>query len=345
MGRAAWVGLWMGLMLAAAVGQEAQPPGGLKPPGGYDDAYVTKAESGDKIPHPLSKKTTTIRLKGKKVEIPENMVFVPEGDFMMGEGQSEHKVWLDAYCIGKFEVTNAEWKAFVDATNFRPFPTHWKMEAPPEGKENHPVVYVSWEDAQKYCEWVKEGTGWEVRLPTEAEWEKAASWDVKKKQKLIYPWGKQWDAKLCNSGYMLAKLGFQPKDEGDDWKKKWEAFTKTDAYKELESTGGNTMGVGSFKRVRGPYGCWDTAGNVWEWCSDWYMKDYYLLKDAKKNPGGPSEMEAEVVEGKGKTRLLRGASCFTSSRATVAPRTAATTSLRSGTGTAVFGWLCCLRGD
>ncbi|MEW6358043.1 MAG: formylglycine-generating enzyme family protein [Planctomycetota bacterium] len=313
MGRAAWISLLAVLAWGTAMGQEGgkekeekKDDKSTPSTASYDETYVTKAESGDKIPHPFSKKTTTVRLKGKKIEVPENMVLVPEGEFIMGEGNSEHKVFLDSFCIGKFEVTNAEWKAFVDATNFRPFPTHWKGGEPPEGKENHPVVYVSWEDTPKYCEWVKEGTGWEVRLPTEAEWEKAASWDPKRKQKLMHPWGDQWDVKLCNSAWMLVKLGVQPKDLEDNWIKKRTDWEKSEKGREVIASGGNTMGVGSFKRVRSPYGCWDTAGNVGEWCQDWYVKDYYLLKDAKKNPWGPSEMEAEDVEGMGKARLVRG---------------------------------------
>jgi formylglycine-generating enzyme required for sulfatase activity len=92
----------------------------------------------------------------------------------MGEGESEHKVYLDAYFIGKYEVTNAEWKAFTDATGFHPLPPYWRDGKAPNGKENHPVVWVSWEDVQKYCEWVSKGSGREAKLPTEAQWEKAA---------------------------------------------------------------------------------------------------------------------------------------------------------------------------
>jgi formylglycine-generating enzyme required for sulfatase activity len=131
-----------------------------------------RGEAG-KIPHPLSKKTTKIIYQGKRIEIPEGMLYVPAGKFKMGEGESEHEVYLDAYFIGKYEVTNAEWKAFVDATALTP-PQHWKGGEIPQGKENHPVVYVSWEDIQKYCEWVSTETGRKVALPTEAQWEKAA---------------------------------------------------------------------------------------------------------------------------------------------------------------------------
>ncbi|NOZ20577.1 MAG: formylglycine-generating enzyme family protein [Planctomycetes bacterium] len=231
----------------------------------YNDAYVATAGNKEKIPHPLSKKSRKVRAKGKKIDVPEGMVLVPEGEFVMGEGNTEHKVFLDSFCIGKFEVTNAEWKAFVDATNFRPFPVHWRAGAPPEGKENHPDV--SWEDAQKYCQWVSEGTGWTVRLPTEAEWEKAASWDSRKRRKTRYPWGDEWDMKqcnkLCNSGYNLAKFGFRPPND-DVFYDMLNKFQKThkEVWDKICASGGNTTPVGSYKRVRTRYGLYDTAGVV-----------------------------------------------------------------------------------
>jgi iron(II)-dependent oxidoreductase len=310
MGRAAWVGL--AVCLAWSVGF-CQEKGGDAAKS-YDDVYVTTAGNKENIPHPLSKKGKMKRVKGKEILVPEGMVLVPAGEFIMGEGNSEHKVYLDAFCIGKFEVTNAEWKAFIDATGFRPFPQHWRAGAPPEGKENHPVVYVSWEDAQKYCEWVSEGTGWEVRLPTEAEWEKAASWDAKKRRKMKYPWGNEWNMKqcnkLCNSGYNLAKFGFRPPNDSVfyDMLSKFQK-THKELWDKIVASGGNTTPVGSYRRVRTRYGLYDTAGNVWEWCLDWYKEEYYLLKDACKNPMGPSEMEADEVEISGrrvKARLLRG---------------------------------------
>jgi len=261
MRRVAWFGLLMALAFSVGFCQEK----GDAARKSYDGVYVAVAGNKEKIPHPLSKKTKKLRAKGKKIDVPEGMVLVPAGEFLMGEGNSEHKVWLDTYCIGKFEVTNAEWKAFIDATGFRPFPAHWRAGAPPEGKENHPVVYVSWEDAQKYCEWVSEGTGWTVRLPTEAEWEKAASWDPRKRRKTKYPWGDEWNAKLCNSGWNLAKVGFRPGGEGEAeaWAKAWKIFEKTEAYKKTIASGGHTTPVGSYKRVRTRYGLYDTGSGVW----------------------------------------------------------------------------------
>ena len=290
--------------VAPAPTKKAEPePSTEKPSAKPAEGYVTTGATGDKIPHPLSRKTYTIRYKGKKIEVPEGMVFVPAGKFLMGAGENEHEVYLDSYFIGKYEVTNAEWKAFIDATGYHPVPQHWGGGTFPEGKENHPVVFVSWEDAQTYCEWCAK------RLPTEAEWEKAASWNPEKRAKFVYPWGNQWDPNLCNSGYNLVKLGFRPRDE-KNW---WEVYGKlrdTEAFKKMEASGGNTMSVGSYSGASSPYGCHDTVGNAYEWCWDWYMKDYHLLRDAKRNPRGPSEKEAD--EGlfgklnKGKCRTLRG---------------------------------------
>jgi formylglycine-generating enzyme required for sulfatase activity len=216
---------------------------------------------------------------------------------------------LDAYFIGKYEVTNAEWKVFCDFTGFTPLPTHWKDGKIPEGKENHPVVYVSWDDIQKYCQWVTTETGRKASLPTEAQWEKAA----RGPNAYIYPWGNAWDKQLCNNGWLLAPFGFKPNDEGDDWRKKWDVWQKTDKGKEIIAAGGNTTPVGSFPQGKCFYGCYDMAGNAYEWCQDWFTTNYYKLKDARKNPEGPTEEQAEVRDFSGKkskARVLRGGTWY-----------------------------------
>jgi formylglycine-generating enzyme required for sulfatase activity len=188
----------------------AQPPPAVqeKEKSPWDDVYVTQATTGEKIPHPLSRKTYKQTLAdGTTVDVPEGMVYVPAGEFTMGENESEHKVYLDAYFIGKYEVTNAEWKVFCDFTNFEPLPAHWKDGKIPQSRENHPVVYVSWEDIQKYCEWASAQTGRKVALPTEAQWEKAA----RGPNGYVYPWGNMWDKDLSNNAWLLARLGFPDK--------------------------------------------------------------------------------------------------------------------------------------
>ena len=241
------------------------------------------------------------------------MVYVPAGKFKMGENESEHEVYLDAFFIGKYDVTNAEWKAFTDATGFTPQPSHWKGGQIPQGKENHPVVYVSWEDIKKYCEWVSKETGREVKLPTEAQWEKAA----RGPKAFEYPWGNDWNPDSCNwQGTWVAKYGLEFNPTEGVPSDQWTAFTKSEKYtKEICSEmGGMTMPVGSFPKGKCLYGCYDMAGNAYEWCQDWFMMNYYKLKDARKNPEGPTEEQAEEVvvdtaKGtKGKARLLRGGS-------------------------------------
>jgi formylglycine-generating enzyme required for sulfatase activity len=225
----------------------------------------------------------------------------------MGENESEHEVYLDAYFIGKYEVTNAEWKAFVDATAFTP-PQHWIGGTIPEGKENHPVVLISWEDIQKYCEWVSNETGSKVSLPTEAQWEKAA----RGPKGYEYPWGNEWNPKDCNwQGTWAAKYGLKCNPTEGVPRDVWNAFTKTDKYtKEIcARMGGMTMSVGSFPKDKCFYGCYDMAGNASEWCEDWFTTNYYKLKDAKRNPEGPTEEQAEVRDftgKKSKARVLRG---------------------------------------
>lgn len=131
--------------------------------------------------------------------------------------------------IGKTPVTNAQYAAFVEATK-RKVPKHWKrllrQDRIPSGKENHPVVNVSWYDAVAFCRWLSQETGQPFRLPTEAEWEKAA----RGADGRIYPWG---DEQLTN---------------------------------ELCYLGSGTTPVGRYSpQGDSPYGCADMAGNVWEW--------------------------------------------------------------------------------
>lgn len=185
---------------------------------------------------------------------PSAMIVIPAGEFIIGnngrpteEGSGdpdempEHKVYLDAYLIDKYEVTNAQYKAFVDATNHRP-PKLWQparagsgsgegITYPPE-KADHPVVYVDWYDANEYCHWVGK------RLPTEEEWEKAARGTDGR----IFPWGNAFDVKKAN----------------------------TPQYWLSQNKEGSTLPVGSFENGKSPYGVYDMAGNVYEWTANWY---------------------------------------------------------------------------
>lgn len=169
---------------------------------------------------------------------PNQMVLIPAGEFTMGtdnrladEGP-EHSVELPAYYIDKYEVTNLQYKAFIDATN-RKSPRHFKNRTYPEGKSDHPVTFVSWNDADAYCAWAGK------RLPTDAEWEKAARGTDGR----IFPWGFEFDEQRANTPLHWAAL----KQEGD------------------------TTPAGAFPSGASPYGIHDMSGNVWEWTASWYQ--------------------------------------------------------------------------
>lgn len=132
--------------------------------------------------------------KAAKGPAPKNMILVPGGEFTMGandwwpKSQPEHKRNVEAFYIDKYEVTNKRYKAYVDATG-APLPDHWAGGKIPEGKADHPVVYVSWYDADALCKW--EGK----RLPREDEWEKAARGTDKR----AFPWGDKFDKNKGNT--------------------------------------------------------------------------------------------------------------------------------------------------
>jgi formylglycine-generating enzyme required for sulfatase activity len=153
------------------------------------------------------------------------MILIPGGEFLMG--YELIKVYLPDYYIAKTPITNAQYLVFMKNASYQP-PEHWREGKPPRGKENHPVGTVSWHDTINYCEWLAGVTGKPYRLPTEAEWEKAARGTDGR----AYPWGK-WDAERCNT---------------------------------LESGILDTTPVGKYSpEGDSPYGCADMAGNVWEW--------------------------------------------------------------------------------
>lgn len=188
-------------------------------------------------------------------------VLVPAGSFEMGSRKNAneqpiHTVHLDEYYIGRHPVTVAQFAAFVNATAHRCDGNAVKDAR----RAAHPVAWVSWDDAAAFCRWASEATGSSIRLPTEAEWEKAARGTDGRE----YPWGNEApDDSRCRFGKLL---------------------------------GGSTP-VGSFSpRGDSPYGAADMAGNVWEWCADWYGEDYYRLSPGE-NPRGPLSGTHRVVRG------------------------------------------------
>ncbi len=184
--------------------------------------------------------------------VPVEMIYIPAGPFLMGTPDSytashssdehpQHSVYLSAYSIGKYEVTRGEYRAFLTATG-RAAPHYWaETQTWTTGQtftqtENHPVVGVTYYDAEAYCAWAG------GRLPTEAEWEKAARWDGHPR---VYPWGDIYDVEKCNNYYDTNSAG--------------------GGYQRYQ-----TAPVGSYPSGASPYGCQDMAGNVWEWVGDWY---------------------------------------------------------------------------
>ncbi|HLP58289.1 MAG TPA: SUMF1/EgtB/PvdO family nonheme iron enzyme [Candidatus Deferrimicrobium sp.] len=210
------------------------------------------------------------------------MVPVPAGEFTRGSeewnwAKPVRQIYLDKFMMGKYPVTNAEFKTFIQDGGYDNkeywTPEGWQWREKKNISEpglwhdhkwngpNFPVVEVSWYEAAAYVQWLTKKTGNRYCLPTEAQWEKAA----RGSRGFQYPWGDDFDKNKCNSD---------------------------------ECGLGRTSPVGIFPDGKSPYECMDMAGNVWEWCSDWYGDNYYNESPAE-NPQGPVD---------GSDRVLRGGS-------------------------------------
>jgi formylglycine-generating enzyme required for sulfatase activity len=215
---------------------------------------------------------------------------IDAGEFVMGadDGDTDerplHRVYLDEYAIGVYPVTNADYARFVRETgqaspavrglpmmvsgqgeaDFRAVAASyfWNNGTPPEGREQHPVTLIGFDDAVAYCGWLAEKTGVPVRLPSEAEWERAARGGLDNRR---FPWG----------------------DTLDDGRARYlpHAGAKTTH---------STAPVGSYPP--NGFDLYDMAGNVWEWVSDWYSPDYYQ-RGQYLNPRGPDAGILRILRG------------------------------------------------
>jgi sulfatase modifying factor 1 len=212
--------------------------------------------------------TLTQPKRGEAGTSQAGMIVIPAGEFVMGDSEGEaegpaHTVFLNAFSIDENPVTNQEFARFVQETGLTTTATlagrqDWTAHAGP-GRDQHPVVLVSWSDAEAYAHWAGK------RLPTEAEWEKAARGGLVGRQ---FPWGDE-----------------MPTERHVNWNRTYNAGG------ELPTTAAGTFPPNSF-------GVRDMAGNVWEWCDDWYSDSTYTA-EPRHNPTGPES---------GTYRVRRGAS-------------------------------------
>ena len=215
-------------------------------------------------------------------DVPEGMVLIPAGEFEMGrhdgpkEERPKHTVYVDAFYMDIYEVTNAQYKTFIDANpqwqkeniadhyHDGTYLRLWNKNNYAPGRGNYPVNYISWYAAMAYAQWAGK------RLPTEAEWEKAARGGLVGK---AYPWGDATDPELANHARYI---------------------NDTEPVGQYEPNG---------------YGLYDMAGNVWEWCLDEYDAEFYT-KPKKRNPFNNGSLTDVIDNFKNikTSRVFRGAS-------------------------------------
>ena len=188
------------------------------------------------------------------------MVLIPAGEFTMGSEKGDddeqpiHRVFLDTFYLDKFEVTNGRFAKFVEVIHSEP-PWGFKDKETPVLQADQSVRWVNWMDAVGYCLWAGK------RLPTEAEWEKAARGTDGR----VYPWGN-------------------------------EPPTPTQAVFGLKDGDETISSIGNREKGQSPYGVHDLAGNLYEWTGDWYDEQFYTTNPTV-NPRGPMEGTAKVQRG------------------------------------------------
>jgi formylglycine-generating enzyme required for sulfatase activity len=219
------------------------------------DVTVSKAQL-DRLRKSNSFKTTPA------AESP--MIEIPAGEFMMGSDGTQalederpsHRVWLDTFSMDLHEVTTAQYAAFL-AESKRPAPWQWETVDLVQHRDR-PVIGVTWHDAEAFCTWSGK------RLPTEAEWEKAA----RGMDGRLYPWGNQVPTRELANFALGARF----------------------SYNQV------LLPVRSHEEGRSPYGLYHMAGNAYEWVQDWYGINYYEVSP-ERNPPGPSRGQFKVLRG------------------------------------------------
>ncbi len=198
---------------------------------------------------------------------PGDMVIIPKGMFLYGEAKEEKDIDYDYY-IDVFPVTNKQYKEFADETDRDvPYreegwasPYSWNRDSRTyhDGMDDHPVVLVSYDDAVDFCKWRSEKEGEDFRIPTEEEWEKAARGSDGR----VYPWGNDFDYAMLNcADYHVGKV----LKDYEEWAEEFEdGFYKDNKNKAL------TTECSKFAGGVSPYGCFDMAGNAWEWTDSIY---------------------------------------------------------------------------
>ena len=255
----------------------------------WKSARVSKQPSAIATTTEIPQSAVSAEAKSASQEPPAGMILIPAGEFLMGsktgEGDGDEnpqrKAHLDAYYIDIHEATNARYHEFWladggEKSKHTPASygsSHMIGDWPEvaKTKPNYPVAGVTWYDASAYARWAGK------RLPTEAEWEKAA----RGTEARTWPWGNDFQSELPVPGdtdqNSVSKIHSNRRDGGD-------CYDNTTAPVENYPTGAS------------PYGVHDMAGNVWEWVADWYSEDYYASSLAE-NPEGPDAGKLKVVKG------------------------------------------------
>jgi formylglycine-generating enzyme required for sulfatase activity len=210
---------------------------------------------------------------------------IPAGEFLMGcdigqeEEQPVHRVYVDAFEMAALQVRNRDFARFVEASS-RPRPVQWND--PNFSHPDQPVVAVSWLEAVQYCNWLSDRTGRRYRLPTEAEWERAARGG---QEGFLYPWGNEsphaWDGYI--SRWPGSIEGPLPAGQGPP----------------------------------NPFGLYDISENIHEWCADWFQRDYYA-HSPDRNPQGPVNGDRRASRGGSWRHQIKVSRC--AARSSIPPR-------------------------